>query len=85
MKSNPLTVEFHGNMVRFVLNKARRQLPAQIRVSEQKLPEMECQLAIVANDYTFTGIEWFHLLVKLIHFSEKTRDFSLKRIVFTGR
>jgi hypothetical protein len=46
---------------------------------------MECQLAIVANDYTFTGIEWFHLLVKLIHFSEKTRDFSLKRIVFTGR
>ena len=59
------------------LASARRQVPAQIRILGQELPEMECQLAFVADDCTFTGIKRLHCLVKIQYFSENSSAFSL--------
>jgi hypothetical protein len=64
-------------MVQSGLASARRQVPAQIRILGQELPEMECQLAFVADDCTFTGIKRLHCLVKMQYFSENSSAFSL--------
>lgn len=60
-----MAVEFYINMIQSLLVSARRQVPAQIRILWQELPEMEDQLAVVADGGAFTGIKRLHCMVKM--------------------
>ena len=78
-------IQFQFDMVDALPVSAGRQVPSQIRVLGQELPEMEGQLAFVADDCAFTGINRLHYWVKMQYFSENASVFLLKTIIFTGR